>query len=87
MIRNSSPISTFNPDECVNITDADTSPITAFIRDDNINRSAESDTSSMGWLWPENQLGLEPEQQYWNDEVLALDKKGKIKYQKVFVKY
>jgi hypothetical protein len=71
--EHSSPIITFDLDEFVNGTpEPATSPITAFIPDDDVDRSVNSDSSGMAWLWPENQLGLELEDQ------VALDKKGEF---------
>jgi hypothetical protein len=55
------------------------SSIIAFIPDDAMDSCTESDSS---WMGPENQLGLEPGELYdsrWDDDEVALDKKGEIK--------
>ena len=51
------------------------SPIPFFIPDKNIDNSSttELDPSGTQWLGPENQLGLEPD-----DQEVGLDKEGKI---------
>jgi hypothetical protein len=46
--------------------------------------STESDSSGVDWWAPENQLGLEPEQQ--NDPLVALDE-GEIKHHEAMAKY
>jgi hypothetical protein len=52
--------------------------------------NAESDSSSVEWWGPENQLGLEPGDQFGlrrDDQVVALDKKGEIKHYEAIAKY
>ena len=83
--RYSSPIRVFISDE--SSTESDSSPITAFIPIENTDSSTDSDSFSMEWLWPQNQLGLEPEYLSGDDQVVALDKKGEIKYHEVIAKY
>lgn len=64
------------------------SPIIPFVSDDDIDSSStESDSS---WMRPENQLGLELGELYgsqWDDEEVALDKKGEIKYYQAIATY
>ena len=64
------------------------SPVTAF-SDEDMYSSTESDPDS-SWLGPQNQLGLEPEDQFgsrWDDEEEALDNKGEIKHYEAIMKY
>jgi hypothetical protein len=60
------------------------SPIPSSIPDKDIdnNSSMESDPSGMEWSGPENQLGLEP-----NNQAVGLDKGGKIKHYETIVIY
>ena len=60
------------------------SPIPSSISDKDVdnNSSTESDPSGVKWLGPENQLGLEPDNQ-----VVGLDKEGKIKHHETIVIY
>ena len=83
--RYSSPIRVFISDE--SSTESDSSPITTFIPIENTDSSTDLDSFSTEWLWPQNQLGLEPEYLSGDDQVVALDKKGEIKYHEVIVKY
>ena len=83
--RYSSPIRVFISDE--SSTELDSSLITAFITDNNTDNSTDSDSFSEEWLWPQNQLGLEPEYLSGDNQVVALDKKGEIKHHEVIAKY
>ena len=60
------------------------SPIPSSIPDEDINNdsSTELDPSGAEWSGPENQLGLEPD-----DQAVALDKEGKIKHHETIVIY
>jgi hypothetical protein len=60
------------------------SPIPSSIPDEDINNDSgmELDPSGMEWSGPENQLGLEP-----NNQAVSLDKGGKIKHYKTIVVY
>jgi hypothetical protein len=52
------------------------SPVISSIPDEDMDSSTESDVS---WLGPQNQLGLEPGEQFgsrWDDEEEALDDEG-----------
>jgi hypothetical protein len=57
------------------------------------NSSTESDSSSEKWGWPENQLGLELEDQSYfrrddqDDEVVALDENGEIEHHEAIPEY
>ena len=68
------------------------------IPDEDMDNITESDSSCVEWWVPENQLGLEPqpeqllepEDQFGfqrDDQVVALDEKGEIKYHEAIVKY
>ena len=55
--------------------------------DNDVDSCTESDSPSLG---PQNQLGLEPGEQFgsrWDDQVVALDEKGDIKYYEAIAKY
>ena len=60
------------------------SPIPSSIPNKDVDNdsSTESDPSGVEWLGPENQLGLEPDNQ-----VVGLDKEGKIKHHETIVIY
>lgn len=67
------------------------SPIIPFISDEDMQSSTESDSS---WWGPENQLGLEPGLEPGelfgsrrDDEEVALEKRGEIKYHEAIAKY
>jgi hypothetical protein len=51
-------------------------------KDVNNDSSTKLNPSGMKWLGPENQLGLEP-----NDQVIGLDTKGKIEHYITIVIY
>ena len=74
------PIVASVPDEYI---DSSTKPysssITAFISNEDVSRS--SDSSSLGWWWPENQLGFK------NDQVKTQDKKSEINHHETIVRY
>ena len=60
------------------------SPIPSSIPDKDVDNdsSTESDPSGAEWLGPENQLGLEPD-----DQAVGLYKEGKIKHHETIVIY
>jgi len=60
------------------------SPIPSSIPDEDVDNDSrtESDPSGTEWSGPENQLGLEPDNQ-----VVGLDKEGEIKHHKTMVIY
>ena len=60
------------------------SPILSSIPNKDVDNdsSMESDPSSTEWPGPENQLGLEPD-----DQVVGLDKEGKIEHHETIVIY
>ena len=55
--------------------------ISAFISNEDVNES--SDSSSLGWLWPENQLGFKDDQA----KASRLEKKGEIMHYETMVRY
>ena len=75
------------------------SPIPATIPDENMDSSTKKSNSSgedtdnsteSEWWLPENQLGLKREDQFGfqqDDQVIALDEKGKIKHHEAIEKY
>lgn len=66
----------------------ESSPITVFTSDENIDSTTESDSSSLEWSGPENQLGLEPQFGLQrNARMVALDKKGENKDKEGTLKY
>lgn len=82
-MRTSSPITAFDPIEYMNNTtesessSESSSPITAYDGREYMDNTTESNPSES--MWPQNQLGLESQDQFWRNYV-ALDEKGKIKH-------
>jgi len=65
------------------IQNGHSSPIVAFASDDDTGSRTESDSTY--WM-PENQLGLQPGERFWDDQEVDLDV-GEIRHHEAIAKY
>jgi len=71
------------------VQNRDSSPVVAFISDEDMDSNTESESES-SWFGPQNQLGLETGENYgsrWDDEEEAMDEEGEIKHYEIITKY